>query len=185
MKKADVYEVAFKVLGLYMLFPIVSSLRDLVLYISMMTFTRDMPGGSDIQEQYFLMLLSMALSLVLFIVLFFFFVFRASSLATRIAGKTGDENVPVLNWDKSILFQLAVFIIAGILLVWTLPDLCTRLYEMLKVAEEKNMVSPRDKSYLVSSIVKLVLALVGLIYFRPIGSRLAQGSGSGEKRTID
>src|SRR5699024_11390060 len=102
MKKIDLYEIAIKILGLYLVVLIISQLRDVLIYLAAWTQQKKNPEMFVGFEQTPVFIITVMGFLAL-VVLSYLLIFRTKPMARLISTKTDfEENIPLLASRKTI-----------------------------------------------------------------------------------
>jgi hypothetical protein len=156
MKKSDIYEITIKVLGVYLL---VSNLSKIPGFFTFLKSFSAISDADHVNEQMNLFWLNIA-NFVL-ILAFSLFLIIGNRFITGLITNTADrqENATLFAANKEI-YEVALVIIGGLLIVNALPDLLYRLY---------NLSSSNDQNAIMSSIAKILIGLLTVGF----GKRLA------------
>lgn len=161
MKKSDVYEITIKILGIYLLVADISKLPGLL------TFLRG--HGSEINaeqgiEQVNLLWIN-GLSFALLLILAVFLIAKTKFI-TRLVTNVSDqqENVKLFA-DRKVIYEIALVIIGGLLIVNSLPDLMYRLYNLSTVGDQRDVVS---------SCARIFIGIITVAYGKRIAAYFAK-----------
>jgi hypothetical protein len=161
MKKSDVYEITIKILGIYLLVADISKLPGLL------TFLRG--HGSEINaeqgiEQVNLLWIN-GLSFALLLILAIFLIAKTKFI-TRLVTNVSDqqENVKLFA-DRKVIYEIALVIIGGLLIVNSLPDLVYRLYNLSTVGDQRDVVS---------SCARIFIGIISVAYGKRIAAYFAK-----------
>ena len=121
MKKTDIYEIAAKLMGIYLITHIIYSLRGIfeILFYSATASTQEV-GGT--------VLLSGVLGLVLFSLVSFFLIFRTKAVVALMTNNDDREDEVKLFTSKKTIYEIALVLIGGLTFIWSFPDVCYGVY---------------------------------------------------------
>ncbi|WDF80944.1 hypothetical protein PQ469_13110 [Mucilaginibacter sp. KACC 22773] len=156
MKKSDIYEITIKILGVYLL---VSNLSKVPGFFTFLKTFNALSGSDHASEQMNLFWLNIIN--FIFILALSIFLIAGTKLITRAVTTATDkqENVKLFA-DRKVIYEIALIIIGGLLIVNNVPDLLYRIY---------NMSSENDKNAVISSITKVFVGILAVAF----GKRIA------------
>jgi hypothetical protein len=162
MKKSDIYEITIKILGIYLLVADISKLPSLLTFVQnhgAVAMTTEQ--GS---EQSNLLWINGLSFLVLMV--FAIFLIAGSKFITRLVTVRADREESVkLFADRKVIYEIALLIIGGLLIVNTLPDMLYRLY---------NLSNAGDQGLAISSITKLFIGVLTVAFGKRIAAYYAK-----------
>ena len=161
MKKSDIYEITIKILGVYLL---VSNLSKVPGFFTFLKTFSAISGADHATEQmnlFWLNIINFAFMLALSI-----FLIAGTKLITRLITNSADkqENVKLFA-DRKVIYEIALIIIGGLLIVNTVPDLLYRLY---------NISSENDQNAVISSITKVFVGILTVAFGKRIAAFFAK-----------
>jgi len=161
MKKSDIYEITIKILGVYLL---VSNLSKVPGFFTFLKTFSAISGADHATEQmnlFWLNIINFAFMLALSI-----FLIAGTKLITRLITNSADkqENVKLFA-DRKVIYEIALIIIGGLLIVNTVPDLLYRLY---------NISSENDQNAVISSITKVLVGILTVAFGKRIAAFFAK-----------
>jgi hypothetical protein len=178
MKKSDIFEIAIKILGLYLFVLVIGSLRDILTYLAV--FSAQKPGSFGdfnqttfflISACYFLALLSSA----------FLLTFKTKTVVKKISSSSDYEESAQLFADKKVIYQIALVLTGLLLIIWTFPDFAFRLVGYFQLLHSGAPVRQHDSDFLITSAIKVIVALFAIFKSNYLSSLLA----SNKKATQD
>jgi hypothetical protein len=168
MKKSDIYELVIKLLGIYLfityLLSVVTSVAHGLEYeVSNQTNNIVQPNLTallvfDVFVKFFIVLLAL------------FLIFKTNYITKKILTVNDYEENIKLFADKKIIYEIALLITGGIIVIWTLPDFADRLYDYIYLKKYMFVIHSPDKDFLITSTIRLFLALIVVIYAKPIAA---------------
>lgn len=161
MKKSDIYEITIKILGVYLL---VSNLSKIPGFFTFLKSFSTMSATEHPAEQTNLFWLNI-INFV-FILALSVFLIAGTKFITRLVTSATDkqENVKLFA-DRKVIYEIALIIIGGLLIVNTVPDL---LYRIFKI-ENGN-----DQNAVISSITKVLVGILTVAYGKRIAAFYAK-----------
>jgi len=156
MKKSDIYEITIKILGVYLFVTNLSKVPGFFTFLKSFSNISTADYPTQQMNLFWLNVVNFALIFV-----FCLFLIFGAGLITRLITNTADkqENVKLFA-DRKAIYEIALIIIGGMLIVNTLPDLLYRLYT-LSSAENENGV--------ISSVTKMFVGILAVAF----GKRIA------------
>lgn len=174
MKKSDIYEIAVKVLGLYLFFNLIVFLRELFTSFTLMVYAKEnnhFDGFNNTQ----LFILSLVYIIVIFLFASFI-VFKSKNIVKFICKPSDYEETTSLFVDRKVIYEIAIVLMGLILIAWTTPEFVVRLkFYILKV--QRDLLpngSDFDISLLWTSAIKIVLGIFAVIYANTISGFLSR-----------
>lgn len=161
MKKSDIYEITIKILGVYLL---VSNLSKVPGFFTFLKSFGAISSADHAGEQMNLFWLNIA-NFVLMLA-FSIFLIAGTRFITRLVTTTADrqENVKLFA-DRKVIYEIALIIIGGLLIVNSLPDLLYRLYNLSNVSDQNSVIS---------SITKIFVGIITVAYGKRIAAFFAK-----------
>lgn len=172
MKKSDIYEIAIKILGLYLVIIIIGQLREVLMYAMIVMQTKSNPdalGGLN-QTPIFITVVFSFLVLVAFTGLL---LFRTKRLTRIICKKDDFEETSTLFTDKKTIYEIALTLTGLITLIWTLPDFAYQLKSYFQSLNRNSLSNVTDTGFLYISGIKILIAFLVIIYSKTISTYLA------------
>lgn len=167
MKKSDIYEIAIKILGLYLFFTCTALLREVLTYILSMVNNSLQPNtnGGFNETPFFIL----ALVNLVFVVWFAsFLTFRTKTIVRLVCISEDYEETSTLFADRKVIYEIALVLMGLLLIIWTLPDFVFQLknyYSMVQFnVDNKNYI----KSFILTSAIKIIVGLIAIIYAKAI-----------------
>ena len=178
MKKSDIYEIAIKILGLYLFFTVIGLLRDLLFAFAYMDEAK---RNSDLFEQidptpYFILSIANFMVVILFAS---FLTFKSKAIVKLVCKSTDYNETATLFTDKKVIYEMALAIMGLLLIVWTLPDLAFRLKNYIQFVQNDMPTKNYDTNFLITSTIKIIVGLIAIIYARAISIFLIRDSKNG------
>lgn len=144
MKKSDVYEITIKILGIYLLVADISKLPGLLTFFSS-------HGGNMNAEQGAEQINALLINCLSFVLLFILAIFliAKTKFITRVVTSSADyqENAKLFA-DRKVIYEMALLIIGGLLIVNTLPDLIYRIYNLTNAADQQSVISSCSRLFI-------------------------------------
>lgn len=173
MRKADLYEIAIKVLGLYSLVIVINQLRDVLILMGFLLQSWGRPEiqrGAD-QTPIFFVALTGWVILIIFSSLL---IFRTKQI-TKLVSKPADYKDQItLFAEKKTIYEICLMLLGLVTIALTLPDFIVQLRN--HIAQVQNDLLPKnpDKTFLITSGLKIAIALVAIIYSRQLSKLLTR-----------
>lgn len=173
MKKIDLYEIALKILGLYLIVIIINQLREVLLYLTVWTQQKDnqeMFGGHDLAPTFYAAIFGfLALTLLSSIL-----IFRTKQIAKLICKKSDLEEDLKLFADRKTVYEICLVLLGLVTIVDTLPDFIFKLKNYFNYAQAHSPTNDNDKAFLITSGIKIVIGLISIIYTSELSNILTK-----------
>lgn len=163
MKLRSLFEVIFKILGVYLIIKAITFAPQL---ISILGFYY----GSKPDLIAMLGNIGVVILVVLFFILIGMYIIRRSNKLTRLIVPEDrlEEDFTTFKIHRSIVLTISVIVIGGIILVQEFPRLSVQLAEMIKHNRVDNPLSDFNNTVLIVSIVKILIALYLVFYCKTV-----------------
>jgi len=160
MKKSDIYEVAIKILGIYLLVADISKLPGLITFIGhQSTSLSGQDNGQDNQ-----MMVVNGLNFVFLIILAILLIACTKRITRWLTNPSDYQENAKLFAERKVIFEIALVIIGGLLLVGTIPDFLYHLY---------NLVNANDQSIVISAGAKIFIGIITVAFAKRMGTYFA------------
>ena len=144
MKKSDVYEITIKILGIYLLVADISKLPGLLTFLSSHDGTMNHEQGAEQINALWINGLSFALLLILAV----FLIAKTKSITRVVTSPIDYQENAKLFADRKVIYEIALLIIGGLLIVNTLPDLIYRIYNLTNAADQQSVISSCSRLFI-------------------------------------
>ena len=175
MKKSDIYEVAVKILGLYLIIVVIRQLRDVLAYASIVGDTKTLGAGGmgpDPKSLFWITILGFLLAAAVAFIL----LFRTKRVTRAICDDRDYQETAKLFADRKTVYEIALVLAGLITLIQTVPDFTVRLRNYVQLVQSKMLVPPYDTHYLTTAAIEVVLGLVAVFCCRPISALLGKSA---------
>lgn len=161
MPKSSLYEIASRILGLYVLFTATEPLMDLVYAVLAVQQAQANPEAfADLNQMPFAII---ALAhFVLVLTLGLFLVLGNRTLAKWICVPADYEEKSSPFADKQVIYEIALVIFSLWLVFWTLPEFAFKLKTQIQLVQQHQPTNPYNESYLFIAAIKIGLGLLFL-----------------------
>lgn len=169
MKKIDLYEIAVKLLGLYLIIAIIDQLKVILAYIPFIA--RQDNSTSDVDQS--ILFWAMCGGLIMLIVFAWLLIFRTEQIAgwiTRPADTKEEIKIPA---DRKLIFEVCLVLLGLILIVWTLPDFIIKLRNYITFIQHDIPFRNYNPEFLIASAIKIFIGVLAIAYSAPIANLLA------------
>src|SRR5688500_5773200 len=113
MKKSDIYEIAIKILGIYLFFTCIGLLSDVLATLAMMSQTDQFtPGDTSMYRMLFLLSIANFLFVALFTA---FLTFKTRTIVKFVCKPADYEASSTLFADRKVMYEMAL-VVMGLLL---------------------------------------------------------------------
>ena len=169
MKKSDIYEIAIKILGLYLIFKVLDSLKELITYLSFL----NNPSSMGLFDQ--TPVIAITVFNFLIVTLFaWLLIFKTKTVTTWICKKEDYQETAKLFTEKKTIIEIALILFGLIVIVWTVPDFAVKLKNHINLLQNEFTVNMNDKGYIYIAGLKSILGIIAIAYAKSIASALTK-----------
>jgi hypothetical protein len=179
MKKSDIYEIAIKILGLYLFFTSIELLRYVLTTFSVITQARQNPDSfGDIDQTPFLILsITNFTGVILFALLL---TFKTTTIVKFVCKPTDYNETSSLFADRKVIYEMSLVIMGLLLIAWTLPDFAFRLRSHIQLIQSGIPTKDYDTNFLFTSAIKILVGFISIIYAQTISTVLVKDNKDGQ-----
>ena len=161
MKKSDIYEITIKILGVYLLVSNLSKIPGFFTFLSSFGAITAADHATAQMNLFWLNIVNFVFLLALSL-----FLIAGTKLITRLITDAADKQEDVnLFAESKVIYEIALIIIGGLLIVNTVPDLLYRLY---------NLSSGTDQNAIMSSVAKILVGILTVAFGKRIAAFFAK-----------
>jgi hypothetical protein len=173
MKKSDLYELAIKILGLYLVVLIIGHLREIFVYLMILLQSRSNPdtfGGFNQAP----VLSGYILDFIVLTTFSGLLIFKSRQI-TRLVCKPSDYEESVrLFAEKETIYEIALVLVGFVTIVLSLPEFIFKLKNHINMVQADLPIQNNDTAFLVTLGLKIIVGLIAVIYASKIASFLAK-----------
>jgi len=177
VKKSDIYEIAIKILGLYLVTILLWQLRDILTSISLLNQSRSNPKIFEGFDQTPILLISISAFLVLTIISGFL-IFKTKAITKLICKSTDYEDSISLFAEKTTIYEIALTIVGLLLIVETFPDFAYKLKKYIQFIKSDYPQKEYETMFFVTSLIKILIGLIAIIYSNQLANFFAKKNKS-------
>jgi len=188
MKKSDIYEIAIKIIGVYLLmvngFGYYSNILLPITTFASVSFSEEFSNQPDLKLFAVISLINMILAISLSLI----FIFRSRAIVRIICSATDYEESAKLAMDKRSVFEIAILLTGFILLLWTLPEFSFQLTNQiiyLREVGDKDIPgwhTSMDTSFMITNGIKIILALFAIVSAKSLAAYFGREKQSNTQR---
>ena len=161
MKKSDIYEIAIKILGLYLIIVLIGQLKEILISLAVLNQIWQDPGHTD-GNYPILIFWTMLLCFVLLGCFAYYLIFKSAKI-TRLICKPGDYENPVnFTANKTVIYEISLILLGLVTIVLTLPDFAFRLKGYISLIQNDIPTQKTDTAFLITSALKIIIALLAI-----------------------
>ncbi|MFD0988584.1 hypothetical protein ACFQ1R_00620 [Mariniflexile jejuense] len=175
MKKIDLYEIAIKILGLYLLTLIISQFREVMIYLTVWSQQKNNPeifGDFDQFPAFIVTLLSFLALIILSSIL----IFKTKQIAKLISRKSDFEEDLRLFANKKTIYEICLVLLGLVTFVLTLPDFIYKLKNHINLVQSNLPTKDYDNAFLLTSGIKIGIGLIAIIYSTELSNLVTKKS---------
>jgi len=173
MKKSDIYEIAIKILGLYLFYNSIGLLSDVLTTFSLMTQAKQNPEAFGNFDQTPFFILSIA-NLLFVILLAALLTFKTKSIVKYVCKPSDFDETSTLFADRKVIYEIALVIMGLLLIVWTLPDFAFKLKSHIQLVLRNIPTKDYETNFIITSAIKIVVGLIAIFYANSISTTLVK-----------
>lgn len=179
MKKFDLYEIAIKVLGLYLVTILITQLKNIFIYLSIYLQQKEQPEkfGDVSQISIFLIV---CIGFVLLALLTWFLLFKTREVTQLICKPTDKTENIKLFAERKTVYEICLVLLGLITIILTLPDFIFKLKNYISLVQNGFPIKPNDKSFVIVSGIKIAVGVLAIIYSVQISSILTKRKSTNE-----
>ena len=172
MKKADIYEVAVKILGFYLIVPFIVAVHEFIASLSIF-------GMINLKSFSHILYSCLHISgkiIIILIYLFFAFLFIAKTkyVTKKICSPSNFEESATIFTDKKSAYEVALKIGGFLFIVWTVIDFLIKFIYYSLTSRMYAYDNYEDQNYLNILLVKIILGTFVIMVSSRIASFLAK-----------
>ncbi len=176
MKKADIYEIAIKLLGLYLFYKSIDLLNGMLATVVLLTQAKEnmMVFGDVSQTPILLLTIGNFLTVI---VLASFLTWKTKTIVSWICRPADYEDTAAsLPVSKEVIYEGALVLLGLIVVVWTLPEFLVKLKEHIDLVQSDTPRNQYDINFVLTSAIKIALGLLSIIYAKSLALILVKRS---------
>lgn len=183
MKKTDIVDLAVKILGLFLFIKLINTIVEsgaTVLFFGQLSEMYGISGSAKtimILMSVFGLLFNAAFAILL--------TFGSKTITRKICSGSDYEENAKLFADKRTILEIATIVIGGFLLVFVLPDFVVQLNQYIKNVQMDLSPTDFDKSFLLTSFAKIVIAIFLLYQHKRISNLFVRKENLPEKEATE
>ncbi len=174
MKKSDIYEIAIKFLGLYLVVPLINQIQEVLSFSSvLLQYSKDvnMFGGIDPTSY----LITSLLNSGFLIFLIWLLLFRTRKIAQLICTDEDYKEKIEIHASKSQIFEIALTLTGLIVIVWSIPEFIVSLKNYMQFEQMGMDVSYHDMNFLYILSGRILIGTLVVIFAKKISLFLIKG----------
>jgi len=173
MKKSDIYELAIKILGLYLVVSVIEHLMGVISYVTFLIQVYDKSGqiGAFNQAPIFIVTLFNFLLLTTFAWLL---IFKTRKLTSLICTKEDYTETSKLFADKKTIIEIAIILVGLMTIIWTFPEFAIKLRNYVSMVQNSFSATMTDTTFLFIGGLKIVVGIIAISYAKSISSYVSK-----------
>ena len=177
MKKSDIYEIAIKILGLYLFFTSIGLLLDILTTFAVITQTKPRPFGGFDPAPFFILSTANFAFVILFAA---FLTLKTKTIVKFVCRPTDYEETSSLFADRKVIYELSLVIMGLLLILWKLTDFVFKLKTHIQLIQSNMPTKDYDTNFIITSVIKIVIGLIAIIYAKSISTFLVKDNKNGQ-----
>lgn len=173
MKKSDIYEIAIRILGLYLITILITQFRDVLMFASIVMQNRDhsvQPGDID-QWPIFMVTIASFILLSFFAALL---IFKAKDITRLICHKEDMEAETSAGMERKTIYEIALTLLGLITIVQALPEFGFKFRQHLQLIQNGQSNRDGEIQLLVTLGLKLIIGILSVVYAKAISATLGK-----------
>jgi len=172
MKKSDIYEVAIKIMGLYLFFTSISLIREILMAFALISQEKQFNVTADDFSK--TMLILSIVNFVLVILFAAFLTFKTKSIVKLVCKQTDFEETSSLFADRKVIYEIALVVMGMLLFLWTIPEFVFKLKNYFLFGQIKMPDMYNEKYFIGVALIKIIVGLLSIIFAKWIASILVK-----------
>ncbi|TCK80827.1 hypothetical protein [Albibacterium bauzanense] len=178
MTKSDIYEIAIKILGFYLVTLLIIQFREVLTYVTVLMQAQNNPGMMGNFNQTPILIATVCSFFVL--VAFTWLLLFKTKKVTKLVCKKEDFEEPIKFFtDKKTIYEIALTIVGLLTIILTLPDFAYRLKNHIQSIQNDFSTESYDRSFLVIAGLKILIGILIIIYSKTISSYFSKDKING------
>lgn len=177
MKKSDIYEIAIKILGIYLVSILLWQLRDILASILLVIQSKSNPKIFEGFDQTPMIIVSISAFLVVTFISWLL-IFKTKSITKLVCKSTDYEDAVTLFAEKTTIYEIALTIVGLLLFVETFPDFAYKLKNYLQTIKNDYPQKQYETMFFVTSLIKIVTGIIAIVYSTQLAKFFAKKSKS-------
>jgi len=162
MKLKSLFEVIFKVLGIYLIIKTISYIPQLFGSTSLFYF-------SDSVFKLIITIISVIASIFILLLIGWFLITRSELLTNKIVPEERlNEDFTTFKVHRSVVLTISIIVLGALIVVQELPRLFMYLFQVYSKHQISSKVEPITFNYMVYTIIKLFVGLYLMFYCKTI-----------------
>ncbi len=169
MKKIDLYEIAIKILGIYLISELIYQLREIGFYITLIT----QKNSSEIDDDRQIL----TTTIIGFLVLTYFvrlLIFKSNKIAKFITNKSEQEEDFKITTNRKTIFEISLVIVGLLSIVIGLPSFLLKLKNYIIYTKRFGSDHYQDDTFLTLEALKIGIGLIAIIFSENISTLLTK-----------
>ena len=181
MRKSDIYEIAIKILGIYLFITIIESLRSSVSFLYILNFAEYSPEQI---AQYHIgpEIITFIAHLFIVTTLAILFTFKTKFITKIVCIPTDYEDKASLLTDKKSIYEIAFVFVGLMTIIWALPSFLTKLQHHIRLVQLNAPTNDFDRNYLVIAGLEILLGIIVIYFRKSISSYLSRTPQKDEEK---
>ncbi|MFZ4400459.1 MAG: hypothetical protein ACOYO1_10525 [Bacteroidales bacterium] len=173
MKKSDIYEIAIKILGLYLVVIIIGQLKDVVSIATILIQTKNNPDTFSGLNQTPLLIVTLVCLLMLtsFSGLL---IFKTRKLVRLISEKDDYEETTKLFTEKHTIYEIVLTLVGLLTIIQTLPEFAYKLNSYILIMQIDFPKNGNDKYFIIIAGLKITVGFLAIKYSKLISNYLTK-----------
>lgn len=173
MKKSDLYEIAIKILGIYLFVSAIDLLRDVLTNFAVLEQTKQKPEAYNNFNQLPFLVLSIA-NFVFIVSFAYFLTFKTKAITKLVCIATDYQETASLFAERKVVYEITLMILGLILVIWSLPDFAYKLKTHIQMVQNDVPLKDYDTGFLWLSGIKIFIGILSALSARPLAELLGR-----------
>ena len=172
MRKSEIYEIAIKILGLYLFISILISLRESFsfLYVFSAQYSPEQIDNYKVYPE----LITFFVHFIVVTVLAFFFTFKSKTVVRLVCVPTDYEEEAKLLIDKRSIIEIALVFAGLMTIIWALPDFFVKIQHHIRLVQLNEPTTAYDRDFLLVSGLEILIGILVITFRNALSSYLSK-----------
>ncbi len=173
MKKSDIYEIAIKILGLYLVIKVLGLLKEVLTMFIFLLQTKNNSHNSLVEFDQTPIFLVTLFNFFLVAVFAAILIFNTKKIAKLICKKADYEENSKLFTEKKTIYEMVLTIVGLLTIIIAVPELAITLKTYIHLFQY-NSSKNNDLSFMIIAGLKIIIGITVVFYSKSISNYLAK-----------
>lgn len=159
MKKSDIFEIAVKILGLYLFYESIGEIKELLTNLSWI-LQRVENHNLYSEYSYTLILIASIVNCVLVLTFAVFLTCNTKGIVRKLCKSNDFDEKLEISASKKGIYEVILVLLGLILVVWSIPDFTFRLINHIKLVQNDFQINDYNVYFVIVTGIRIALGLI-------------------------